>query len=77
MTWISIILFLIQYGPAIFQLVSEIIELIRKIRDPQAQEALEVEFREAVEHYRRNQDRRRLYALRDRLRKTCYGESCP
>lgn len=77
MTWLSIILFLIQYGPAIFQLVSEIIELIGKLRSFKEQDAFKAELESAVKDYKANRDRRGLYALRDKLRKACYGESCP
>lgn len=79
MSWISIILLIIQYGPAIFNLVVEIIELIKKYQKPNpvaaktAQLFLKSELKNAVKTYRATRDRRPLYALRDKLRKEIYG----
>jgi hypothetical protein len=74
---LSIIGFLIKYGPAIWSLATEVIEMIRKLRDPQEREAFTAEWRAACEHYRVNKDRRPLERLRERLRKRCFGDECP
>lgn len=73
---IGSIIGIIKFGIQIYQLVSEILELIGKLKG-QEQEAAAVELKAAVEHYKANKDRRRLLGLRDRLRKRCFGDQCP
>ena len=70
---LSIILFLIKYGPTIFSVVSEIVELIRKLKGQEA-EAFTVDLDKAVQHWRANKDRRPLEKLRERLRSRCFGD---
>lgn len=66
MAWLSILLMIIQYGPQIFALVSEIIDLIKKHRaDKQA--GLRGDLAAAVATYRVSRDQRPLRELRDRL----------
>ena len=69
---LQIILLVIQYGPSLFSLVSEIVDLIRKLRG-QEKEGFEVDLKRAVDHYRRTKDRRPLRELRERLQKRCFG----
>jgi hypothetical protein len=77
MNIIAIIMFLVKYGPTIWSLVSEIGELIKKLRDKDERKLFEAELKTAAAHYKTNKDRRRLEALRDRLRKRCFGDNCP
>lgn len=73
MSLISIILFLIKYGPAIISLVTELWELIGKLTGRERDEA-RLEFKEAVRLYRQNKDRGALLKLRQRLRRRIHGE---
>ena len=77
MSFITIILFLLKYGPALFSLVSELIDLIRKIKDPKEAAAFRADLQRAAQHYRVNKDRRPLEALRERLRNKCFNGDCP
>lgn len=78
MGWLSIIMLIVQYGPAIFHLVSEIIDLIKKVRHPEQQAAFTAELSAAVDTYRQTKDRRPLRDLLDRLYKHCDGDApCP
>ena len=70
---IQLIATLIKYGPALISLVSEVIDLIRKLRGQEA-EAFKVELKQAAHSYKANGDMRPLEALRDRLRKRCLGD---
>jgi hypothetical protein len=78
--WISIIFLIIQYGPAIWKLVKQIIDMITKIslRMPQSQ-ALEFEMSQrdrleaAVKYYRRTGSKVRLEELHGEL--TCQLEN--
>lgn len=72
MAWLSIILWVIKYGPAIFSIVSEIMDLIKKMRGAEKVEA-EGEFKSAMAEYKKTRDRRPLRRLRERLQKRCYG----
>lgn len=74
MGFLQIILLVIQYGPSLFSLVSEIVELIKKLRG-QEKEAFKVELDRAVTEYRVTRDRRPLRELRARLQQRCFG-SC-
>lgn len=80
MGWLSIIGLIIQYGPGIIHLVTEIIELIKKMRESgkksQATFA-EASLTNALTHYKKTKDRRLLNALRERLHTDCYGTDCP
>ena len=76
MGWLSIIMMIIQYGPAIYKLVKELIELIKKARKAD-QPALKAELKEAAEHYKKTKDKTVLERLRDRLHKECYGVCYP
>ena len=67
MGWLNIILTLIKYGPKLFSMVSEIIDLIKGLSDPQAKEATLVELKSAATVAKSNGDRRPLRDLRDRL----------
>ncbi len=73
MGWLSILLMIIQYGPQLFTLVSEIIEMIKKRRHPEEQKSLKADLADAVSHYRLTGDRGRLRALRDRLKSETFG----
>lgn len=80
MGWLSVILAVIQYGPAVYNLVVEIIELIKKLKaEGRTDEAkfAEATLRSGVSQYKKAKDRRVLRALRDRLRSDCYGDNCP
>lgn len=77
MGWLSILLLVIQYGPAIFNLVTEIVELIRRLRQPSEKVLYRAELQDAVKHYRATGDRRLLRRLRDRLQSKCFDEECP
>lgn len=67
MSWLSIILLLIQYGPSIIHVVQEIIEFIRRRQQPD-QAGLAAELDGAVRHYKKTKDRRPLRKLLERLR---------
>jgi hypothetical protein len=67
MSWLNILLALIKYGPQAFHLISEIIDLLRGVQDPQAKEGLKVELKSAVAVAKGSGDRRPLRDLRDRL----------
>lgn len=75
MSWLSLILLVIQYGPAVYKLVKEIIDLI-KHRDNgfQEREAFGVELSRALDELKASRDLRPLEALRERLRKR-HGQS--
>lgn len=74
---IKIVAFLIKYGPALFSIVQEVIDLLKKLKDPQEAEGFRVDLERAVAHYRANGDRRPLEALRERLRARCFSGDCP
>jgi hypothetical protein len=76
MSIISIILLILQYGPAIFSLVAEIIKLIKNLRDKKEQAVFTSELADAVRHFKANADARRLEKLRDKLRTRCFGDRC-
>jgi hypothetical protein len=71
----AIIMMIIKYGPAVWTLVQEIVELIRKLRGQEA-EAFTVELERAAKHYKETKDRRPLRELRSRLQKRCFGPEC-
>ncbi len=80
MSILAIILAVIQYGPSIFHLVIEIIDLIKKLRENGQHEAAtfaEASLGSAVAEYHRTRDRRLLRLLRDRLNAQCFGPNCP
>jgi hypothetical protein len=72
MSFFSIILFLIKYGPAIISLVTELWELIEKLRGNDKDDA-KAELEAAVLAYRQNKDRGPLLTLRNRLRRRVHG----
>lgn len=76
MGWLSIILLVVQYGPAVFHLVVEIVDLIKKLRHPTEQSHFRAELQDAVRRYRETGDRSALRALRDRLNQRCFGPDC-
>ena len=74
MSWMTIILLILKYGPVIWEIVKEIIELIKKIKVhmPQteaqlfsfgARERLEM----AIQYYKLTKDKSRLYELHGEL----------
>jgi len=77
MSFITVIKLLWKYGPTAWSIVSEIWELISKLKDPQEKEAAIVDLDKASQHHKANRDRRRLQALRERLRSRCNGLDCP
>lgn len=79
MGFLSIILMIIRYGPAIFQLITEIIDLLKRMRggDVKNVAAYEGELKRAIEFYKKTGDRGPLRELRDRLRGVCFGPNCP
>jgi len=81
MGWIGWILLALRYGPAIVGIVTEIIELIRRMRDVHGNtdEArfAEQRLRAAMEDYRKRRDRRRLRQLRDDLQRYCGYDAAP
>ena len=79
MGWVQIILLIIKYGPAVYNIVVEIIEMIKKLRNDGKKDTAafaEQALKNAVKEYKKTGDRRRLLAIRERLRKDCYGDSC-
>jgi hypothetical protein len=70
MGWVSLLLMILQYGPTIFKLVKEIIDLIKKNKGSgfQEQEAFTVELKRGLEEFKRTKDTRPLEELRERLR---------
>jgi hypothetical protein len=67
----SIILLIIQGLTAIIPLISEIIDLIRKVRDPVQKAAFAAEMETAVASYKVTRDTRPLRALLDRIHAHC------
>jgi hypothetical protein len=67
MGWFEILSLIIKYGPKLFSMVSEIIDLIKGVDDVQKKEALHVELKSAAVVAKSNGDRRPLRDLRDRL----------
>lgn len=67
MGWLSILLLVIQYGPAIVHLVVEIVDMIKRLRHPTEQSHFKAELEDAVKRYKETGDRTWLRALRDRL----------
>jgi hypothetical protein len=76
-TILTIIYYAIKYGPVIFGLVKELIDLIGKLKDKPEQTAWRNDLEAAVEHYGRYKDSRPLYHLRERLQRRCLGDFCP
>lgn len=71
MGWLSILLLVVQYGPTIFNLVAEVVELLKKLRGAE-RDAYTAELKAAVTAYRQTKNRRPLRELRDRLQKRCF-----
>lgn len=74
MSWMTIILLILKYGPVIWEIVKEIIELIKKIRVrmPQTEAALfsfgaNERLEMAVQYYKLTKDKSRLYELHGEL----------
>ena len=67
MSWLSILKLLITYGPKLFSMVSEIVDLIKGLQDPLVKEATLVELKSAAAVAKDSGDRRALRDLRDRL----------
>lgn len=67
----AIILLVIQGLTAIIPLVSELIDLIRKIRNPIQQSAFASEMETGIAHYKTTRDARPLRALLDRVHAHC------
>lgn len=74
MTWMTIILLILKYGPVIWQIVQEIIDLIKKIKVHMpkteaslfsfgANERLDM----AIQYYKLTKDKSRLYELHGEL----------
>ena len=72
MSFFSILIFLLKYGPAIISLVTELWELIGKLRGNDKADA-KAELEAAILAYRQNKDRGPLITLRNRLRRRVYG----
>lgn len=71
-TWIQLVLFLIQYGPKIYELLSEIFDLgknIERKRGPVTAKNYKSSFYRALSAYRREKDRGPLRRLRDQMRR--------
>lgn len=79
MGFFSIILMIIQYGPAIFHLITEIIDLLKRMQSSDVKNvaAYEVDLKKAIDFYKKTGDRGPLRELRDRLRGVCFGPNCP
>lgn len=73
MGWLSIIMLVVQYGPAIFHLVVEIVDMIKQLRHPVEQSHFQAELNDAVGRYKETGDRSYLRALRSRLQLRCFG----
>ena len=73
MGWLKIILLLIQYGPAIYQLVKQIIDLFKKIGESNEKSfqfspyQQDIRLREALDYYKKTRDKEKLIKLRDEL----------
>lgn len=67
MGWLEALKLIIVWGPKLFSMVSEIIDLIKGLQDPQAKDAMRVELKSAALVAKSNGDRRPLRDLRDRL----------
>lgn len=73
---IELILLIIRVGTALVPLISEIWDLITKVRNPADKAAFTADLNGAIETYKKTKDRRPLRELRDRLYAHCDGD-CP
>lgn len=77
MGWINLILILIKYGPVVYRLIKEIINLIKQLRDSRNKSdrlyAVQGDDRLAAEYnrYKRTRDKSKLEKLRNDLRNQC------
>jgi len=77
MGFLQIIIMILKYGPAVFELISELWDLIKRIRGDKgkvSEAEAKRDLRDALQKYRRTGDRGPLRRLRDRLRKDCQFE---
>lgn len=73
---IQVIGYLVKYGPAIVNMVQEILSSLRRLRaSDDEKKALALEFKGAVGHFRRTGDKGPLRRLRDRLNQRCYADA--
>ncbi len=70
MPWWKIALLVIQYGPAVVDLVSEIYELTKKLKG-QEKEAVKVELARAKTEYKISKRTEPLEELHAKLKKRC------
>jgi hypothetical protein len=73
MSFFTIILLLIQYGPAIIQIAKQIWDLIQLRKDKEERAQLKVELKAAAQIYKRDRDIRPLERLHTRLRLQSFG----
>lgn len=70
MPWWKILLLVIQYGPAVVELVGEIIDLTKKLKG-QEKEAFKVELKRARAEYKISKRTEPIEELHARLKKRC------
>ena len=71
--WLTIILAIIQYGPAVIKLIREIWALIQDIDDPQEAKHYKSELRNCLQKHRKTKAKEPLVDLRNELRARANG----
>lgn len=71
MSFIQIILTIIKYGPALYDMIVEIIEMIQNLTDDEEAKKAKEELEKSVIDYKKTKDRKRLRKLREDLRNKC------
>ncbi len=77
MNFIQILILIFKYGPAVFAIVKEIIDLIKNVSDPTDKAVLKSDLEAAVAEYKKTKDASLLETVRARARKRCRGPNCP
>jgi len=69
MSVLTLVFWLFKYGPTVYTIISEILELIKQFKDDSSKPMLNKALAESVDYYARTKDRSRLRKLRADLRK--------
>ncbi len=78
MGWLSLIVTLptlLKYGPQVYGIVREILDLISLLQGPEGK-AMKAELKKAYASFTTTFDRSALLRLRDKLRHLCFGPTC-
>tara|TARA_R110000868_G_scaffold9394_6_gene46944 strand:- start:4112 stop:4345 length:234 start_codon:yes stop_codon:yes gene_type:complete len=68
---LQIIMLVLTYGPKLFSLVSEIIDMMKKLKGHADEPKFTADFETALNAFRLNKDRRPLREFRDKLYHHC------